>query len=153
MYKLVIANWYAIEGRIFETYTDESLEGLLRKYPWKVLRGNVYDIRNDYDKVPVDIEFCKMRARRIIDEKTLEWIKERHKGCKFRVDPIPGTKKRRYRHYRHPRTTQEIRADNANPEFARRKHLVTSWSDLVRNDLQYGRPASWKNSKKKRQWM
>lgn len=84
------------------------------------------------------------------------WLGRNNIKCRFRIDPIPGTGKFRSWgiYIRSMRTTQERRLSLAYPEYTRAKrnirNLPDSWDDFWRAD-QYDR--SWKQIKKKKQWM
>lgn len=52
-------------------------------------------------------------------------------------------------HYRHPKTTQELRTNERDFEFVRpkRKNLPDSWADIYTH-----RDYGWKGKKRKKQW-
>ena len=81
--------------------------------------------------------------------------KDFHKHYKYRQGSVPGIHK--HGHcvgFRHPKTTQEKRQYFAYKDFVRAKrkfnNLVTSWDDIYRSDIL---TRTWKNTKKKKQWM
>lgn len=73
----------------------------------------------------------------------------------FRNGPVPGVHGygRFSGAYRHPHTTQELRANQGNEKYVRgrrkKKQLPSSWDDLGRSNWN---AKSWKNQKRKRQW-
>lgn len=74
----------------------------------------------------------------------------------FRNGPVPRTGKARNRYselLRRPKTTQEIRDNSYDREFARgrrgKKYLPNHWDDILRSNYNN---KSWKNQKNKRQW-
>lgn len=77
-------------------------------------------------------------------------------SCRFRVDPVPSTgKSTRYRNYlRYPKTTQERRYAEAHKGYIRGRrskcNLPNAWDDIYRSNVSN---KSWKNQKKKKQWM
>lgn len=78
----------------------------------------------------------------------------RHKNwLGFRDGPVPGIHKRKSGHYfRRIKTTQERRLSQDHTYIRSKrnhKHLPNSWDDIPRGRL--GR--SWKNQKKRKQWM
>ena len=78
--------------------------------------------------------------------------------CRFRIDPIPSSGRKRYRFknfYRRMRTFQERKWSFSYPEYVRKRrnarNLPNNWEDIPRADIYYNK--SWKKQKKKRQWM
>jgi len=76
----------------------------------------------------------------------------------FRKDPVPFTGKKQWYfrcYYKRPKTTNEMRANYAHIEFVRGKrnpiNLPSAWDDVVRGDVRNNK--SWKNQKKRKQWM
>lgn len=78
----------------------------------------------------------------------------------YRKEPVPFTGKRIghrrwYCYYKRPKTTQERRWSCTHKEYVRGKrtihNLSNSWDDIPRGDADSRK--SWKNQKKKKQWM
>ena len=76
--------------------------------------------------------------------------------CRFRIDPVPYTKK--YRRigscFRHVRTYNELKSYEASDVRIRGKrsipNLPTAWDDVYNSNMSI---RSWKRTKKKKQWM
>lgn len=76
--------------------------------------------------------------------------------CRFRIDPVPYTKK--YRRigscFRHVRTYNELKSYEASDVRIRGKrsirNLPTAWYDVYNSNMSI---RSWKRTKKKKQWM
>ena len=76
--------------------------------------------------------------------------------CRFRIDPVPYTKK--YRHigscFRHVRTYNELKSYEASDVRIRGKrsipNLPTAWDNVYNSNMSI---RSWKRTKKKKQWM
>ena len=76
--------------------------------------------------------------------------------CRFRIDPVPHTKK--YRRigscFRHVRTYNELKNYEASDVRIRGKrsirNLPTAWDDVYNSNMSI---RSWKRTKKKKQWM
>ena len=76
--------------------------------------------------------------------------------CRFRIDPVPYTKK--YRRigscFRHVRTYNELKSYEASDVRIRGKrsirNLPTAWDDIYNSNMSI---RSWKRTKKKKQWM
>lgn len=76
--------------------------------------------------------------------------------CRFRIDPVPYTKK--YRRigscFRHVRTYNELKSYEASDVRIRGKrsipNLPTTWDDVYNSNMSI---RSWKRTKKKKQWM
>lgn len=78
-----------------------------------------------------------------------------YKHYKYRQGPVPGIHKHgHYIGFRHPKTTQERKQHFTNKKFVRAKrnanNLVDAWDDIFRSDTL---SRTWKNTKKKKQWM
>lgn len=74
----------------------------------------------------------------------------------FRYDPVPYTGKRGGGNlFRHPHTTHERRYGHAHGKYVRPKrrphYLPNSWDDIYRSGAYHNK--SWKNQKKRKQWM
>lgn len=77
----------------------------------------------------------------------------------YRVDPVPGTGKYKFKFfnmYKTPKTANEKRKTfSCDKKYIRGKRrfwaLPESWDDVVRSD-RYNKK-SWKKNKKKKQWM
>ena len=76
--------------------------------------------------------------------------------CRFRIDPVPYTKKYRCigSWFRHVRTYNELKSYEASDVRIRGKrsihNLPTAWDDVYNNNMSI---RSWKRTKKKKQWM
>lgn len=81
--------------------------------------------------------------------------KDFHKHYKYRQGSVPGIHKHGHcAEFRRPKITQEKRQYFAHKEFVRAKrncnNLVSNWDDICRSNIL---SKTWKNTKKKKQWM
>jgi len=161
------------EGDIFEYANyDEFIEGLnywfveervvttFRDWPerWVYLGKELvrYIVRDEYGSVITKNDILDS-IRQINRSKRTEWCLRRENFV-YRHSPVPYTGSKRYRryfknYYKLPKTTQELRRNEAYKEFVRGKRtknwLPTAWEDRVRSDIRTRK--NWK-SRRKTQW-
>ena len=141
------------------TYQLKVDHKIITKTEYAPVKFVVYDENNDV--VPVNTyefyinhSYLQPNPKRQRLGCNWSWQSNHRNYPGFRNGPVPHTgKKRSYLHYyRMIRTTQEKRYNYAHKDFVRgkRRQLPSAWDDLPR---EYRRRESWKNSKKRKQWM
>jgi hypothetical protein len=111
----------------------------------------------DTKKLIRDIQEFKCQERRFEYRTGVGYFPRYYKNnyLGFRNGPVPGIHKygRFSGAYRHPHTTQELRANQGNEEYVRgrrkKKTLPNSWDDIGRSNWN---SKSWKNQKVRKQW-
>ena len=103
------------------------------------------------------IEICE-KINKEREEKRLRWYYNRYPNMKFRFDSVPGTGNRYHGcRFRKPKTTQERRKSfSCHEKYVRTKRnyigLPNTWDDVYRAGA-YKNKVSWKQNKKRKQWM
>ena len=130
---------------------------------WYLHEYEYYDIKptNFWAYCTICQDFHEGYVHKVVKEtewKRKEYRKSYYHVCEFRKDPIPYSGKFKLFHfnsYRRPKTTQELRWNEAHKKYVRPKrnkaHLVNSWDDISRGNI-FNR-YSWKKQKIKKQWM
>jgi hypothetical protein len=133
-----------------DTYTESSYGSLiLRKIK---VRYVVYDYLGRVIRKEVIKEALRTKEPYVYTRHL--YVPENYLG--FRNGPVPGVSNKYhfYNYYRRIKTTQERRINCAHHKYTRgkRRNLPSAWDDIARSDFTNGH-SSWKNQKKRKQWM
>lgn len=147
------ASYYFVKNHLVLTFKDRAIKGLIY---WGQEPKPLFILRDQFGSVFSPSEVIHDVGDYKWDNITKFRITYNKYHYSFRYGPVPYTGKRGGGNsFRRPHTTQERRYGHAHGKYVRpnrRPHaLPNEWDDIYRSGIYHTK--SWKNQKKRKQWM